>query len=136
MAKKKKSSKLDLIYLIGVALVVVGFFMPMFSGLGMKANGFDFISFKNFSATTIAALLIIIGAAAGVVFCFVGHKDADMIKLLALLASIAGGVILVITYNKNAFTQFVGNSFLKNATYGFYLVIAGWIVGIVGRFKK
>ena len=40
-----KKSSLPLIYLIGMALVAIGFFCPMFKGLfGSSANGFDFIS--------------------------------------------------------------------------------------------
>jgi hypothetical protein len=59
-----------------------------------------------------------------------------MIKLIALIASIAGGVLIIVTYNKNFITQAIGRGFLNSATYGTYMILAGWIVGLVGWFKK
>jgi len=125
-----------MIYLIGMALVAIGFILPMFKGLGMSANGFDFINLNNFNATTIAALLVFGGALVGIAFCFIGSGNVDMIKLVALIISIAGGILIVLTYNKNGLSRMVGKGFWKQATYGSYMILAGWIVAVVGWLKK
>ena len=59
-----KKSSLPLIYLVGMALVVIGFFCPMFKGLfGSSANGFDFIkNAKEGGFVAIGSILIIVGA--------------------------------------------------------------------------
>ena len=132
MAKK---GSLPLIYMIGMALVVVGFICPVFDFM-IKENGFDFIDFKNFGFKTIGALLIIAGAVLGLVFCFVGGKNSGMLKLVGLLVSIAGGVVLIIGYNDNMFSKGIGKFLIDNATYGFYMILAGWVVGVVGYVMK
>lgn len=133
MAKK---GSLPLIYLIGMALVVIGFICPMFDLFIGTLNGFDFINFKEFGVTTIGALLIIAGAVLGLVFCFVGGKNSGMLKLVGLLVSIAGGVVLIIGYSDNMFSRGIGKFFIDVATYGFYMILAGWIVGVVGYVMK
>ena len=133
----KKSSSISLIYLIGVALVAVGFCLPMFKGLGQTPSGFKFINFDNFGWMTIAALLIFCGAVAGIIFCFVSvGSTTDLIKLICILVSIAGGVILFINFNDSWISKVIGKGFLKHAYIGFYLVIAGWIVGLIGAITK
>ena len=133
MAKK---GSLPLIYLIGMALVVIGFICPMFDLFIGTLNGFDFINFKEFGITTIGALLIIAGAVLGLVFCFVGGKNSGMLKLVGLLVSIAGGIVLIIGYSDNMFSRGIGKFFIDVATYGFYMILAGWIVGVVGYVMK
>jgi len=125
-----------MIYLVGMVLVAIGFILPMFKGLGMSANGFDFINLNNFNATTIAALLIFGGALVGIAFCFVGSSNGDMIKLVAVIASIAGGILILLTYNKNGISRMVGRGFLKQASYGSYMILAGWIIAVLGWLKK
>ena len=132
MAKK---GSLPLIYMIGMALVVVGFICPVFDVV-IKENGFDFINFDNFGFKTIGALLIIAGAVLGLVFCFVGGKNSGMLKLVGLLVSIAGGVVLIIGYNDNMFSKGIGKFLIDNATYGFYMILAGWIVALFGWVTK
>jgi len=127
-----KKSSLPLIYLIGVLLVAIGFCVPMFKGLGIKTNGFDYMNFKNFGLTTIAALLIFCGAVLGVVFCFVGGKNTSMLKLVCIIISIVGGVILIIKFNDNWLTKQIGKGFIKHAYIGFYMIIVGWVLGLVG----
>ena len=61
MAKK---SSLGILYLVGMALIVLGFCLPMFSGMGINPNGFKFINFKNGGFVSIGALFIIIGGIA------------------------------------------------------------------------
>lgn len=133
MAKK---GSLPLIYMIGMALVVVGFICPVFDFFIGTLNGFDFINFKDFGTTSIGALLIIIGAVLGLVFCFVGGKNSGMLKLVGLLVSIAGGVVLIISYSGDVFSEGIGKFFIDVATYGFYMILAGWIVGVVGYVMK
>lgn len=137
----KKGNKLSLLYLIGMALVVVGFICPMFQisffGLGSaSSNGFDFINFDNFGFTTIGAMLIFAGAVLGLVFCFVGGKNSGMLKLVGLIATIAGGVVLILGYSDNMFSKGIGKFFIDIATYGFYMIIIGWIVALVGWVTK
>lgn len=131
MAKKKS---LPLIYLIGMALVVIGFCCPVFDLFIGTLNGFDFINFDNFGTTSIAALLIIVGAVLGLVSCFV--KKGGLLKLLGLVISIAGGVLLIISYSDNMFAKGIGKFFVDIATYGFYMILGGWILGLVGYFTK
>lgn len=133
MAKK---GSLPLIYMIGMALVVIGFICPVFDFFIGTLNGFDFINFKDFGTTTIGALLIIIGAVLGLVFCFVGGKNSGMLKLVGLLVSIAGGVVLIISYSGDVFSEGIGKFFIDVATYGFYMILAGWVVGVVGYVMK
>ncbi len=133
----KKNSLMEYIYVVGMALVVVGFCCPMFSALGVSSNGFKFINFKNSSFVTIGALLIFIGAVAGIGFNFISIKgiDSDTLKFIALIASIVGGVILVIGFTTGGGAyKLLGKGLLKNAAVGFYLVIVGWRVALLGKF--
>ncbi|MBQ7882288.1 MAG: hypothetical protein IJ312_06215 [Treponema sp.] len=132
----KKSSVMSYLYLIGLALVVVGFLCPMFKGSLTDLNGFDFLNFEDFGFVTIGGLLIFIGAIAGVVLNFVKIKNAKMLKLVSLIVSIAGGVILVIGFNDNGLYKFLAKGLLKHAYIGFYVVIVGWIVALLGHFSS
>lgn len=134
----KKNSIMSYAYVVGMTLVVIGFCCPMFSGvLGTSSNGFKFINFKNSSFVTIGALLIFVGAVAGIVFNFVSIKgmDSGTLKLIALIVSIVGGAILVIGFTTSGGVyKVLGKALLKHAAAGFYLVIAGWIVALLGKF--
>ena len=130
-----KSAKLPLIYLIGMALVVIGFCCPMFSGFLGSANGFKFINFDNSGFVTIGALLIIAGAIAGVVACFVPQLKG--LKLIFALVVLAGAIVLVIGFTTNGgIYKAIGKNILKHATVGFYLVVVGIVVGVIGALKK
>lgn len=132
-----KKSSLPLIYLIGVALVAVGFCLPMFKGLGTTPSGWKFVSFDNFGWTTIAALLIFCGAALGIVFSLVSAgKSTSLIRLVCVIVSIVGGVILIIKFNDNWLTKTIGKGFIKHAYIGFYMVLVGWVLGLVGAITK
>lgn len=130
MAKKKKS--MGMLYLIGMILVVVGFFLPMFKAGPLEPNGLDFLDFDNFGFVTIGGLLIIIGAVLGVILNFVNAKNKKMLQLVALIVSIAGGVVLFIGFNDNVIYKAIAKGFLKHAYMGFYVVLVGWVVGVVG----
>ena len=133
-----KKSSLPLIYLIGMLLVAIGFCLPMFKGnvLGVKTNGFDYMNFKNFGWMTIAALLIFCGAVLGVIFCFVGGKSSSLLKLVCVIVSIVGGVILIIKFNDNWLTKQIGKGFIKHAFIGFYMILVGWVLGLVGAITN
>lgn len=133
---KKKGSALALLYLIGMALVAIGFCCPMFTAkvLG-SSNGFSFIDFEDSTFVTIGALLVFIGAVGGVVSCFVPQLKG--LKLIFLLCSIVGGIVLVIGFTTNGGVyKFIGKQLFKHATYGFYMILAGWVIAIVGYFSK
>lgn len=132
-----KKSSLPLIYLIGMALVVIGFICPIFQkGMGpfgtASWNGFDFINFKNdkISFVTVGAFLIIAGAIAGLVFALL--KNVKMLKAVALIASVVGLVVLYLGCNDSKVYSIIAKQFIKIATYGFYMIIAGWVVAAAG----
>ena len=135
-----KKSSLPLIYLIGVALIAIGFCCPLFSGklLKVTANGFKFIHLdKNFGWSSLAALLIFCGAVLGIVFCFVSAgKSTSLLRLICIIVSIAGGVIFFIKYNDNGVTRALGKFNLKYMAFGLYMIIAGWIVGLIGAITN
>ena len=131
----KKVSIMSYLYLIGMALVVIGFCCPMFSGFLGSANGFKFINFDNSGYVTIGALLIIAGAIAGVVACFVPQLSG--LKLIFALCVLAGAIVLVIGFTTNGgIYKAIGKNILKHATVGFYLVVVGLVIGVVGALKK
>ena len=126
-----KKVSLPLIYLIGMALVVIGFCCPMFSGFLGSANGFKFINFDNSGFVTIGALLIIAGAIAGLVACFVPQLKG--LKLIFALCVLAGAIVLVIGFTTNGgIYKAIGKNIIKHATVGFYLVVVGIVAGVAG----
>lgn len=138
MGKKKSGASLGIIYLIGMVLAVVGFCCPMFSGFLGSANGFNFINFDNSGFVTIGALLIFIGAVLGAVLGLlsllkVKIPSAKMLALIALVIVLVGAVVLVIGFTTNGgIYKAIGKNIIKHATVGFYLVIGGWVVALIG----
>ncbi len=123
------------IYLIGMAVTVIGFCLPMFKIFGSNGkNGFGFINFDNSGFVTIGALLIIIGAVAGLVVSLLGK--GDQLEWIALAVSVLGGIILVIGFNDNGIYKAIGKALVKNSTIGFWMVVAGWVVAAVGKVLK
>jgi hypothetical protein len=126
-----KKVSLPLIYLIGMALVVIGFCCPMFSGFLGSANGFKFINFDNSGFVTIGALLIFAGAIAGLAACFV--KQLSGLKLIFALCVLAGAIVLIIGFTTNGgIYKAIGKNIIKHATIGFYLVVVGIVAGVAG----
>ena len=142
MGKKKSSGIISYLYLAGMAITTFGFCCPMFKGLfGSSANGFDFINFENGGFTTIGALLIFIGAVVGLAYAIlpmlkIKLPSVDLVKTIAIIVSIVGGIVLVIGFQDNAIYKAIAKGLIKNANYGFYMVIAGWIVALIGKFSK
>ena len=133
---KKKINVLSYLYIIGMALVVIGFCCPMFKGIfGPSANGFKFINFDNSVFVSIGALMIFLGAVGGIVVKFLPKLSKNKLDFLCLLISIAGGVVLLIGFTTNGgICKAIGKAFLKNAIAGFYMIVIGWVVAIVGYF--
>ena len=133
----KKVSVLGYLYLIGMALVAIGFCCPMVKGLfGSSANGFDFIrNAKEGSFVAIGAILIFAGAIAGIVACFVPQLKS--LKLIFALCVLAGAIVLVIGFTTNGgIYKAIGKQLLKRAMFGFYMVVAGIVVAICGSLQK
>ncbi|MCR4734356.1 MAG: hypothetical protein K5829_05070 [Treponema sp.] len=137
----KKSSKINLIYLIGMVVAAVGFCLPMFSAsaFGFKAskNGFSFITFDHLGDgkiewVVLAAILLLSGIAAGIVFSLVNIKPASLIRLIAVLVIVTAFLIIWLTFNDNWLAKTIGKGFWKHATYGTYMILGGWIVSLVG----
>lgn len=128
-----KKSSLPLIYLIGMALIAIGFFCPMFKGLfGSSANGFDFIkNAKEGGFVAIGSILIIAGAIAGIVACFVPQLKG--LKLIFAIVALAGAIILIIGFTTNGgIYKAIGKQLLKRAMVGFYMVVVGIVAGVAG----
>ena len=128
-----KKSSLPLIYLCGMALIAIGFFCPMFKGLfGSSANGFDFIkNAKEGGFVAIGSILIIAGAIAGIVACFVPQLKG--LKLIFAIVALAGAIVLIIGFTTNGgIYKAIGKQLLKRAMFGFYMVVVGIVAGICG----
>lgn len=136
----KKSSSLNL-YLIGLALVVLGCFLPLtaskFFGGGLSA----FKAITNGSGDLkIGSILALGGAVAGIVFCFISLKSKLPVKLISLIASIVGGVYVWYCYMN-------GGALLKGAVklglkatgskpgLGLILIAIGWVIALLGWLK-
>lgn len=131
----KKVSVMSYLYLIGMALVVIGFCCPMFSGFLGSANGFKFINFDNSGFVTIGALLIFAGAVAGIAAFFVPQLKG--LKLIFALCVLAGAIVLIIGFTTNGgIYKAIGKNIIKHATVGFYLVVVGIVAGVVGALQK
>ena len=122
------------IYLVGMAVTLIGFCMPMFSGaLGSSGNGFSFINFDRSGFVTIGALLIAIGAIAGVAVALLGMGQFEW---LALAVSVVGGIVLVVGFNDNGVYKMIAKNLIKHTTVGFWMVVAGWLVAAAGKILK
>lgn len=139
MGKKKSGASLGIVYLVGMAVALIGFCCPMFTGLFKStANGFKFINFDNSGFVTIGALVLLIGVACGTVLGLcsllkIKIPSAKLLGLVAVIAAAVGAAILIIGFTTNGGVyKVIGKQFLKHATYGFYMVIAGWVVALAG----
>lgn len=130
MAKK---TKIGLLYVIGLALVVVGFCLPLVTTKAFGMNGGNGFSYIDASFGGICALLVLAGAVAGIVFSFVSVSKAALTRLVSLIVCIAAGIILYFNLG-DAGTKIVKAVF--NPGIGFWLIIAGWVVSLAGYFLK
>lgn len=149
MAKKSKIS-LNFVYLIGMALIIIGFCVPLFFQKMPNGNikaasttGFDFINFDRDSTFSTGALLIFLGGCLGAVLelvsAFVKKIKPSLKMILSIVCvviSIVGGIIIFAKFNDNSLTKLIGKGFWKHAFVGIYMIIAGWVVGLLGCFIK
>ena len=150
----KKSSIMGYLYAIGMAVTAIGFCVPIFKlsgffggiakGIGKisKAfggrggldliNGFSIVSSTNDTVMKIAALLVFIGALAGLVISFLNiKKNKELYKLIALIVSVAAGLYMF--FNTSDYdAKFAANYLFI----GFYMIIAGWIIAFIGWYKN
>lgn len=142
MGKSKKAS-INIIYLIGMALVAIGFLLPIFkfNFLGARTiSGFDLVGDGN-TAMKIYTLLIFIGGAAGIVFSLIKIPNASILKIVALIVSILGFVLVLVNMLNSdgasvikglGLGKNVGQQVFKSFYIGAYMIIVGWIVSIAG----
>lgn len=138
-----KKNSVGILYLIGMALATVGFFLPMFKGLfGSTANGFSFIkNIDDGGFAAIGALIMFVGAVAGLVWAvlpMIGIKlpAAELVKTIATLALVVGVVVLIVGFTQSKIYSSIAKHLLKNAMYGFYVLCAGIVLAVVGKFAN
>jgi zinc transporter ZupT len=91
------------------------------------------MDFDSFGFVTIGSLCIFIGALLGAILTF---TKSHLGRLIALILSIVGGVILFIGINENEIYKLIAKGFFKNAFIGFYFILVGWVLGLVGWILK
>ena len=140
MAKK---SSLNVLYLVGMALVALGFVLPVFQFSFLVTyliTGFDLVGDGD-TALKIYTLLIFIGGIAGVVLSFVKVPDAKLLKIAARLVSVIGFVLVAVSLaNSDGAAIIKGlnlgrktlSSVFKSLYAGGYMIIAGWIAAAIG----
>ena len=130
----KKTDVKSYLYVIGMALVVIGCFLPLLSTrFGDSTSAFKIITKGSGSgAVRVGAILAMLGAAAGVALTFVRGK---MYKLIALVVSILGGLYVFMNY-MNQSGAVKGTAKASGATpgIGIILITIGWILALLGFF--
>lgn len=146
MAKKAKVS-LNILYVIGTALIVLGFILPIFqfSFLGThRLTGFDLVG-DGETALKIFTLLIFIGGLAGLVLSFVKVPNGKILKIAAILLSFIAFVLVVVSiFNSDGASIVKGlnlgkktlSAVFKSLYVGGYMIIAGWIVAAAGLITE
>jgi hypothetical protein len=134
----KKIDVKSYLYAIGMALVVIGCFLPLVSTrLGSSSSAFSIITKGSGSGVVrVGAILAMLGAVAGVALTFVKGK---MYKLVALVVSILGGLYVFVNYlNQSGAAKGImkGAAKIAGATpgIGVLLIVVGWIVALLGFF--
>lgn len=133
----KKSSRIGL-YFVGMAMVVVGFILPIFKvGAIGSANGFDLVG-KGDSLYKVAALLVFVGAVAGVVLSLIG--GSSFLRLVVMLVSIIGGAYIILNVgnlgNHGVFGKLGLKLIGKTLYVGFYVIVVGWVISLLGYFTE
>ena len=137
----KKNSATSYLYLIGLALVAIGCFLPLWTAIGGRFNGAPAVSYLNDKGNTvrkIGVILTLAGAIAGIVFCFIKVKSVGLFKLVSLIVSIAGGAYVFFNTSDfgKKFAKGAAKIDLANPSVGFYLILIGWVVALVGWILK
>lgn len=129
-------------FLIGMVIVAVGCFLPLVSSkaFGSGVSAFDAITSDGSGSLKIGAVLALLGAVAGVVFSFVAVKGVP-VRLISLIVSIAGGIYVLVNYlNAGGLGKSIVKGFAKvtqtGPGIGFFVIVIGWILAIVGYIKN
>lgn len=134
---KKSNSLLSYLYLIGMALVIIGSFLPLTTALGGNIKGasaFSVITSKNYGGIIkVGSILALLGAVAGAVLCFIKVGKAGFYKLIALIVSVCGGLYVFFNISKagRKILSGLSKSGFLNFGIGFYVILIGWILAIV-----
>ncbi|MBQ3965529.1 MAG: hypothetical protein II684_01700 [Treponema sp.] len=128
----KKSGLLSYLFVCGLALVVIGCFLPLSTTKLFGMNGssaFAIITSSGSGILKVGSILTFVGAVCGLVLSFVSVKNGGLLKLISLIVSIAGG--LYVFFNASGIGKSLAKSIL-NFGPGFYVILAGWILALVG----
>lgn len=135
------AKKIDIksyLYVIGMALVVIGCFLPLLSTrFGDSTSAFRIITKGSGSGVVrVGAILAMLGAVAGVALTFVKGK---MYKLIALVVSILGGLYVFVNYLNQSgavkgIAKFAAKASGATPGIGVLLIVVGWIVALLGFF--
>lgn len=129
---KKTGSILSYLFVCGLALVVIGCFLPLSTTKLFGLNGssaFDIIKGDGSGILKVGSILAFVGAICGIVLSFISVKNAGLLKWISLIASIAGGLYVVFN------TSSTGRSIAKatlNFGPGVYVILAGWVIALIG----
>ena len=126
-----------------MVLVVVGFCLPLFfmknpiNGkiVAGKTTGWNFINFDRDVVTSLGALFIFIGGAIIIIIyndSIIKLNKARILKFLTLLLILVGAIFIFVAFNNSAISQLVGKGALKHAFVGLYMIVAGWVIGLIG----
>ena len=138
MAKKGFGMK-GCLYAVGMVLVVVGCFLPLVSTkIGNGPTAFGMIT-DGSGVTRISALLAFIGAAAGIVLSLMRIRNGKMLKLIALVVSVLGGLYLAFSFLNQSQAAKGLMKIAAKATgaapgFGLILIFVGWVVALLGFF--
>lgn len=128
----KKSGLLGYLFVCGLALVVIGCFLPLSTTKLFGMNGssaFGIITSDGSGILKVGSILAFVGAVCGIVLSFVSVKNGGLLKLVSLIVSIAGG--LYVFFNTSSAGRSIAKATL-NFGPGFYVILAGWIIALVG----
>ena len=135
MAKKRKAS-IPMLYCIGMLITVVGYILPIFrktiDAFGKTAVLFFFFFFDlvgvGDSILKIMAILFFFGAVLGIVLALIPKlPQAKIIQLIAIVITVVGGLYCFFNVG-----DFVKDAAAKCLFVGFYMIVAGWVVALVG----
>ncbi|MBQ6780801.1 MAG: hypothetical protein IJP62_06170 [Treponema sp.] len=129
---KKSNSPLSYLFVCGLALVVIGCFFPLSTTKLFGLNGstaFSIITSDSNGILKAGSLLAFCGAVAGIVLSFISVKNQGLLKLISLIVSIAGGLYVV--FNTSSAGKNIAKATL-NFGPGFYIILAGWIIAVIG----
>lgn len=133
--RSTKRGLIGSLYVLGLALVVIGCFLPLTTHFGGNANGATaFSRISKGGILSVGATLALVGAAAGIVVDILRFPKTHLCKFCALLVSIAGGlyVLLSINENQSKAIKIIANITSSHFGLGFYVIVVGWALAVLG----